>query len=1334
MRGKYILIWLMVVAFVIGSLPICVSAEETVKGTFDGWTWQVTDSVAGAEIDTSDGVKGNASLKLWLKERKTTGYVWIVTDGMPVEKGHQYILEFDAKVKNSNGSVELRYNWTDSVSLLPVANSYDWTRFKLTWTARATESMGLRFVVESETEGLWLDNLNFYDTQNPSVNLVANPDFERNAASVNKVTAPTDDNGGFVVYHKTMTIDGKVDDWAEIEKHPIEGVDKLVECDTVNSGNIRFSADKEKLYILVEAKDPSHHPVDGSLYWQGDSVQFRLLGENNAPSGTEYGIAFIDAENKSYTTSSVVEAVSSREGDVTYYEIALPWSTHFPNGVPDSFPFNLIINNNNGTERDHCLEITPGIVRTKEPSLYKKLYIMSPLGRIMKSVDCLEGSTSAKLTLVNPSEGKETVTVSVPEINYEKQISLSSEESMEVVIPFKLNAGENIFTIKLASGGEESVQTKTLVQYYTSENYLSFNKNLEKFEQELKALILQCQEKGMTPDYEIANYQILCRFIRTIAVEHQHGDYTRMHMYEPILTNLYQETKAKLNAYLKGEETPLSVPRYITGDLKLDGTSVIGMVENNGKREERPVFFTGYGHFQEPQRMIPYMENMGVNVIQSSIHIRHVLQRGEIDDYVPGWTNRKSGDTKGKFVVSDEASASGTHSLKVASTDSSNDKSYRQLFQTVTVKPNTKYEFGCVAKGDKVGIVKIYKDWKQDIGFSLSASDDWKTYKTQYITGEEEESVTLRLVVESDTENLYIDDIYLREVENDKNLVADGNFERVHEINELDKTMAEFGCYVEYGLIDELKATFEKAERENVLVDMGVSIQEMPTYMNELIENSLNQGGYKFLNYRVDNEQTLRFIKAWGEFLAELVRGYSSVHSVMVFNEPALMTNMEGDYYLPAFREYLKEQHGTVERLNQRYGTEYTDFEQVSIPKIMESTPQFYDYIQFNDAMLTQHAEWLVESMRKVNPDVWYHIKVMQYANSSAHGWLQNGTDFYSISRYCDLNGTDSNSSYRVRNATDLPLWLDYMTSIKNAPVWDTEVHIASDASSIVNKGLFTDYVAGSIWNGAIHGRGTAIFWVWDLDDFAPWGSGSLSPVNTNFALRPLEAAANAKAMLDVQRLSREIVAVQKAERKVGIVYSRTSQVYTDYYTTLRQAYEDVIESGQKAGFVVDGNIDTMNQYDLLIVPNQTNLTEKMILGIKGYLEAGGKVVILGEDSLKKNEYDQYHNQEMIDAIYAMSDIRTTVKDAISRMGLSKVTLQDAKTGAALEDVEWAYAEYNGKILVNVMNYDEMENKEIQVLYEGKPVESLTELRSNVPVNGSVTAYIYQPILLQFEK
>jgi len=222
---KRLIATLITAAMLLGLVPMSVSAEIVAKETntiVGGWDYQLVYADGGVMIDTEPGVKGKGSLKLFIKEEVPDSSIWARTT-VNVAKGKSYKLKFDAKAKNAGGKTDVLFDWTRRITLVPTGKNYDWTTYEFTYQATETKTLELRWCIEDGTECFWIDNVVFYDVTEPNKNLVTNGDFESGATAKPAATPvpQSGGNGSFDVFEKTITVDGKLDDWNGVEIHEI---------------------------------------------------------------------------------------------------------------------------------------------------------------------------------------------------------------------------------------------------------------------------------------------------------------------------------------------------------------------------------------------------------------------------------------------------------------------------------------------------------------------------------------------------------------------------------------------------------------------------------------------------------------------------------------------------------------------------------------------------------------------------------------------------------------------------------------------------------------------------------------------------------------------------------------------------------------------------------------------------------------------------------------------------------------------------------------------------------------------------------------------------------
>lgn len=754
---------------------------------------------------------------------------------------------------------------------------------------------------------------------------------------------------------------------------------------------------------------------------------------------------------------------------------------------------------------------------------------------------------------------------------------------------------EGSYTLSLGALGDVVAEYPNFVPPVISGtmDFIHLADRLNRFIETIEELITSCDEKGLSHDYETANLEIIKLFKTYVEQEVEFGDISRFGEYNHALTCLYNDCIRNLEAYLDGTKTPKPVPKYAGGGYTLEGSTVKASMQIEGKTQQRPMYFMGYGHFETIKEMIPILPKIGVNVIQMDARMYEVL----------------------------------------------------------------------------------------------------RTYNSYYDNG-----------------------------------------------TALDNEAKEMGWSINHRYLDTLCQTLALAEEHHVLVDFGFTLHMMPSHvLNMVPEADFGEEGYQFLPYDVNNETIRKAISIYARAVMTAIRSYTSVQSVCLANEPQIFAadaSTKG-VYIDDWQAYLKSlYHNSISELNTKYGERYKNFEAVTMPTSVEETPLFHDYMNFNEKMLTDFISWLAEQARIAAPNLNYHTKVVQsYYDWGRYSASLQGANQEKLLPNLDLNGTDGNAIYNKRELSDMLAWYDYLISIQDAPIWDTEVHIFPDLEEMNYEDFVGAYSAASIWSGAIHNRGAGIYWLWDRDEYGvPWledGDAKKNFMNPNYAFRPAEAAKNAKTMLDVQRLSGEINAVAEEKAKIGILYSKTTLPYTDNMNDIRTAYQNVIFNGQKVGFVTDSNPETIADYELLIVPNCTHVKADMLNAIRDYVANGGHVLIQGSNALKKNEYNKEHTAETVDYIYNKADRTSSIAEKLKAMAVSVVSMVDITTNQPVTNVEWSYTTYQGKKVLNLLNHDRENTKIVKVMVNGMQETDLFELREGKE-QQTLTLKPYEPQLVTF--
>lgn len=402
-----------------------------------------------------------------------------------------------------------------------------------------------------------------------------------------------------------------------------------------------------------------------------------------------------------------------------------------------------------------------------------------------------------------------------------------------------------------------------------------------------------------------------------------------------------------------------------------------------------------------------------------------------------------------------------------------------------------------------------------------------------------------------------------------------------------------------------------------------------------------------------------------------------------------------------------------------------------------------YDYKMFNDEVLSGWHKWMYDIVKEIAPDIPLHSKIIGYTSSHRSNIHSNGTGLQGYYDFFELNGCDYFWNYIDDDTEPLTkeLWYDYMMSYRDAPVINSEDHIIPDRGKYYELDL-ADYVSQDIYQGAIHGRAFSGIWIWERK------SVSVGDAEDSILYRPDAISKVGKASMDLYRLSEEISALLNEDPEIGIIYSdpdilnNISGMHAAY-----EAYEALLFNGKVVRFIPEVKIDTIDSYKVVIVPEVKYITEKMLNGLKGYIENGGRVVIMGENCLRMDEHTFEHDKSVVDFIYSNSTVLpyegsfdkmltmsktefcSKIREVLIEEGIYYISVVDAETGEPAHYIEYNVGVHDGKVIVNLANFSEP--AKVKLYAGGVPMLSATERRSEEKTSDIIEIGKYECLTLE---
>ena len=1374
----------------------------------EGFNFWPTNVEVDAMIDDTVAFSGNSSYKVTNHTPKGSMKYFIVNFSAPVVAGENYVFGGEIKAEDMAADFTIYTDFNDRISLKPFGNTFDWKHFELEYVAEKTQEVSVSIMIEG-TGTAWFDDM-FFKNKNDGVNMVQNAGFERAEAELpqenegngdisiqepgdldigdfedetdyqNKLNALKSadsftledaerfNNIGAVPLYKAegITTDASGGGWEKYDGFVMSKTTchyvKYIEGPSDITGEVKLAYDDNSLYIHAVVNDDIFCPLRGTNdYWKGDGLQIAF--SEDKVFGREIGAAFDNVENRprlysEYLTDEDLQECSVEmkvEEGRQIYDIVVPWKQIF-SARPERFRFNIAFNDNDDGENRHdCIEITDGILLRKSSEANPIMELMTEGKDWYTWLEAPEATNigekmKSDLYIVNHSEEEKSFNIESVECGVSQELTVPPKTGVRYEFDFiGETSGNHSFNVSISSGDNERVITQEVSLSYalaTTEEAESLLSDLIERRDEIGELIEQCKAKGLSTDYETISWRVMGIFTQNIREEINSGILYRIAYYKECFDEIYADTKADLESYISGEKEPLAVPKYITSDIEVDGTSIWADTIYNGEIEKRPVFLNGYlYHHTEKTDALSYLTDVGVSSVQMETKVTEAIQDpGVLRDIGNVWPN---GSWKGEYGRTDEEAYEGTYSYKMTDETPLTANTYLHVrLKSPELKPNTTYTYSFMAKAVSAsGLTWSVGGGSNGAGnHTISGTSDWTAYSQTFTTGNETERY-FDFILNNLTTAIYFDNFTLTEEGTDANLFEDGGFEFI------DEEAIDRGYYINHDAFEDIVERLEILEENNIGITLLLSPHYYPDWLFEKFPDTYMQSlGFNKVNFWEDTFKEI--IETYLRVLMPKIKDFTCINSIVVANELQCTISSKRDFYKGYFQAWLEEKWGTIDAFNEATGYEYAGFDDIEFMESwQDKDPIVTEYDEFNDYVLATFCRFMVNIIHEYMPDVTVQCKIMDYTQDfwdvHQYAYQVNGTNFDTMSTVFDINGCDAYSYYDWEHNPLIKMqWYDYMAGIKWAPGSNTEDHILRDSGMNYDRNL-AKWCANDIWQGAVHYRGITDIWLWGKREDQVETKGSI-------LVRPDALVKVGETNWDLNRLSYEITALQNEPREVGILYSNASAIHsTSYPSSQYYAYESAVYSGQKVWYITENQIENIHQTKVLLVPQCEYVKPQTIVEIKKYIQNGGKVVIIGTNSLRSTEHFKESDKTLVDYIYenassvvdvtgdryekelktgSVEDIYTAVNNAVEEAGIQYVKVVDAQTGEEIRGIEYQSTVYDGKLLVNIANWDpeERADKKIKILAYGEEITGFTELRSMERIEGDIIAKYLEPILL----
>jgi beta-galactosidase len=332
------------------------------------------------------------------------------------------------------------------------------------------------------------------------------------------------------------------------------------------------------------------------------------------------------------------------------------------------------------------------------------------------------------------------------------------------------------------------------------------------------------------------------------------------------------------------------------------------------------------------------------------------------------------------------------------------------------------------------------------------------------------------------------------------------------------------------------------------------------------------------------------------------------------------------DYDAPAFRSWLRDRFGTLDAINERWGTTfwshtYTDWEEVPVPLSTGGVPNpglALDFARFCSDAYVDYQRLQVDILRERCPK--------HFITHNLMGFSYDLIDYFDLARDLDVVSWDNypRGFWNIAEDVDpsvLALGHDTMRGLKRQGFWVMEQQSGAGGWDIVGVTPKPGELRLWAYQAIAHGADAIVFFRWRT---ARHGTEQYWHGLLGHDGRPGRRYAEAKRMgQEIARIGAEIVG-SRVRADVAMVLSYDTRFafqvqpnnpafsYPAQFHRLYRAFH----ARQQAIDVVPPDAD-LSAYRLVVVPSPYVLTEATAASLERFVEAGGTLLVTPRAGVK---------------------------------------------------------------------------------------------------------------------
>ena len=407
-----------------------------------------------------------------------------------------------------------------------------------------------------------------------------------------------------------------------------------------------------------------------------------------------------------------------------------------------------------------------------------------------------------------------------------------------------------------------------------------------------------------------------------------------------------------------------------------------------------------------------------------------------------------------------------------------------------------------------------------------------------------------------------------------------------------------------------------------------------------LPEEAIVQGYNHWTPYRITGKGRDVWMTMWRLYAKRYREAKVPVLIYELMNEPAYMG--VSDDHRTAFAEWLKERHGSLDKLNETWGTVYGSWQAVTAFKdykeLRRTAGPCLDYDEFLSEEYASLIAGGIEAIREIDPEALAGVQTMGgYALQPREAvWKHTFTQFESVvitptggGRWSPGSGSTSATARTIDSViAGAPLENDLLLALAGSKmIFDNETYLRGRTPVEVRNRLWEHVISGLDGLTAFSWSKRGWIW-WKTRDKVRLEADKFPYCNLNpFAKTTESLRGILDFSLEIQPIADRIL------RKPWGPVPRIALLY-DWAQARRTAFER--QSWDKTAYYhaalkythwnfallpSDRAIaGTLKDYDLLVIGGITHIEPEMLPTLKTFVERGG-ILIVGEESFSRDIY-----------------------------------------------------------------------------------------------------------------